>query len=57
MEYGFEWDLRKGWGLITVLTGRVSKAVRLDSFRLLSRKAVGLGVLDDWNPVKWPVCL
>lgn len=57
MEYGFERDLRKGWGLITVLTGRVSNTVRLDSFRLLSRKAVGLGVLDDWNPVKWPVCL
>lgn len=47
MEYGFEWDLRKGLGLITVLTGRISSKVRLDSFRLLSKKAVGLRVLDD----------
>lgn len=39
--------MRKGLGLITVLTGRVSSTVRFDSFRLLSKKAVSLGVLDD----------
>lgn len=44
-------------GLMTVLTGRISSTLRLDSFKLLSKKAVGLRVLDDWNPMRWSACL